>query len=108
MGMFDWYQPSEKLQCPVCKVELKEWQGKDSICALLLWKQGQPFPDSTLHDEEIEMPEEIRRTWRLPVKFEFYASDCEKHRVTAEGKTENGVWIETRISFVEELGKRHY
>lgn len=103
--MFDYYQPSEKLQCPICKVKLEEWQGKDAECALLLWKQGQPFPSSTTDDEEVEMPEENRQTW-LPEKFEFYSYDCEKHCVTAEGKTEDGVWTTSRISFVEEIGKR--
>ncbi len=108
MGMFDYYQLNEKLQCPVCKIELSEWQGKDANCALLLWKQGQSFPESTLQDEEIEMPEEIRRTWRLPEKFRIYSYDCEKHCVWVEGKTQDGVWTDSRISLVEEVGKMRY
>ena len=107
MGMFDYYQPSEKIFCPDCKIELGDWQGKDSICALLLWKQGQCFPESTLHDEEIEMPEEVRRTWRLPEKFTFYSYDCEKHCVWVEGKTENEVWVANRVVFVEDLEKKY-
>jgi hypothetical protein len=106
MGMLDYYQPSEKIHCPICKIELKDWQGKDANCALLLWKQGQPYPDSTLHDEEIEMPEEVRRTWRLPQKFVFYSHDCEKHCVYVEGQTKNEVWFDNCIILVEDLEKK--
>ena len=105
--MFDYYQPTEKIECPVCKIELKEWQGKDAVCALLLWKQGQSYPESTIHDEEIEMPEEIRRTWCLPEKFTFYSYDCEKHCVWVEGKTENEIWTKNRIILVEDLERRN-
>lgn len=107
MGWFDYYQPTEKIQCPVCKIDLHDWQSKDGISALLLWKQGQPFPESTLQDEEIEMPEEIRRTWRLPDKFVFYSYTCEKHCVYAEGRTENGVWVNNKIVLVEDLEKQN-
>ncbi len=108
MGMFDYYQLSEKILCPVCNVELKEWQGKDADCALLLWKQGQSYPESSaLLDEETEMPEEIRRTWRLPEKFVFYSYDCEKHCVYVEGQTVNEVWVNNRIVLVEDLEKKY-
>jgi hypothetical protein len=108
MGMFDYYQPGGKIQCPVCMVELKDWQGKDADCALLIWKQGQPYPDvSASRDEEIEFPEEVRRTWRLPEKFTFYSYDCEKHCVWVEGRTENDVWVDNQIILVEDIEKRN-
>ena len=108
MGMFDWYQPSEKLQCPVCKITLTEWQGKDAACGLFVWKQSESSPVSQLVDEEVALLDEDRRKQRLPEKFVLYSYDCEKHCVMTEGKTENGVWTDTRISFVEEVGKRCY
>ena len=59
MGMFDYYQPSEKIFCPFCNVELNEWQGKDADCALLLWKQGQSYPEySALICEEMKIPKD--------------------------------------------------
>ena len=44
MGMFDWYEPSGALSCPVCSAELSEWQGKDGPCALFVWQQGFAVP----------------------------------------------------------------
>ncbi len=40
MEMFDYYQPTEKIKCPKCGYQLKEWQGKDGHCALLVWQQN--------------------------------------------------------------------
>ncbi len=103
MGMFDWYQPSEELQCPICKVPLKEWQGKDALCALALWQQGYSAPVNQLVDEECKMPEEIRDTWRLPEQFKIYSYDCGKHCTTAEGRTEGRVWVRTDIISVQTI-----
>ena len=97
MGWFDWYQPIEDLRCPICKVALKEWQGKDGQCALAIWRQGHSAPVGQMVDDEVKMPQEIIDTWRLPETFEIYSYDCGKHCVIAEGRIEGEIWALTKI-----------
>ena len=97
MGMFDWYKPAEDLQCPVCKVSLNKWQGKDGENALFLWSEGSAAPVDQPVEEEWKISEAARAQFRLPEEFEIYSYDCEKHRVTAKCKTRSGTWCETEL-----------
>ena len=95
MGMFDWYKPSREIECPVCGVVLKEWQGKDGPSALFVWCEGQESPVDQPIDEEAKLSEEARRAFRLPEEFEIYSYDCLHHLVLAKCRTRDGVWSET-------------
>jgi hypothetical protein len=101
MGMFDWYRPNQNFECPICRVGLNEWQGKDGPCALFVWREGEVSPLEQPIDEECKLPEEARNTFRLPESFEIYSYDCGRHRVSANCVAKNGVWSETHITAVE-------
>lgn len=104
--MFDWYKPTQHLECPVCKVALNEWQGKDGPNALFVWREGEISPIDQPIDEECQISEEVRGTFRLPEEFEIYSYDCERHRVSAKCITKDGVWSETNIIAAEDTGRR--
>ena len=39
MGMFDYYEPSERFTCATCGQPLEDqWQGKGGTNALLVWR----------------------------------------------------------------------
>lgn len=97
MGMFDWYRPRAEIQCPECGMPLKEWQGKDGPRALFVWSEGERWPIDQLVEEEWKLPEDERRKFELPIEFLIYSYDCDKHVVSAKGKTIDGVWSETTI-----------
>jgi hypothetical protein len=100
MGMFDWYRPSEQLECPVCRTPLREWQGKSAHCALFVWQEGAAGPVDQLCDDDCRALPEVARASRLPAAFEIYSYDCGRHRVTAECVAVSGVWTKTRIAEV--------
>ena len=100
MGMFDWYKPVPNLECPVCKVALDCWQGKDGACALFIWQQGTAFPISQEADD-CNVDETDKLKFRLPETFRIY-TNCEKHWIEAECKCENETWIETVIKKIED------
>ena len=58
MGMFDWYKPCGEIECPVCGVVLKEWQGKDGPNALFVWREEEGAPVDQLIDEDAKISEE--------------------------------------------------
>ena len=104
MGMFDWYEPIPDLECPVCKVNLSDWQGKDGACGLFVWRQGIAFAiDQKGDDCNIDERERIK--FRLPETFRIY-TNCENHWIEAECKTENAIWSETIIKEVEDYPKK--
>ena len=104
MGMFDSYKPVPELECPICKIVLDDWQGKDSECGLFVWKQGIAFP--VRQDAgNCNIDENERLKLRLPESFEIY-TNCENHWIEAEWKTENGIWIETISKKIEEHTKK--
>ena len=97
MGMFDWYKPCGEIECPVCGVVLKEWQGKNGPNALLVWSEGEGAPVDQPIDEDAKISEEARRAFRLPEEFEIYSYDCQHHRVLAKCRTRDGIWSATSI-----------
>jgi hypothetical protein len=100
MGMFDWYQPYPPLSCPVCGIELKEWQGKEGPCALFVWRQGTAGPVDQLVEAECRLSDDRLMGWRLPETFFIYSYDCERHMVLATGNCTQGTWTSTRIAEV--------
>jgi hypothetical protein len=104
MGMFDWYRPSGELECPVCGVVLKEWQGKDGPNALFVWSEGEEVPVDQPIDEDAKISEEARRAFRLPQEFQIYSYDCQSHRVLAECRTRDDIWSETSILSATAIG----
>ena len=100
MGMFDWYEPDQELQCPVCGAALSEWQGKDGECALFVWGEGEKHPiDQAIDDEDVRLAAEDYVYATLPEQFEIYSYDCSLHQpiVAACSTDDNGVWSQTRI-----------
>ncbi len=103
MGMFDWYQPRGLRACPVCGSPLREWQGKDGPCGLLVWEQGQAAPVEQRCDPEWQMDPEALSRVRLPERFVFYSHDCPAHIIEAEGRTCDEVWTEAVLLTVKGL-----
>ena len=97
MGMFDWYKPSGRIECPICGLELKEWQGKAGPNGLFVWSEGEAAPVDQPIDEDARIPVEARRAFRLPDEFEIYSYDCQRHCVLAKCRTREGVWSETNV-----------
>ena len=102
--MFDWYKPSQNLECPVCKVALFEWQGKGGPNGLFIWREGELSPVDQLVDDDCKISQDARGSFRLPENFEIYSYDCERHRVLANCVTRDGAWSETNIVAVTDLG----
>src|SRR5262249_23486857 len=96
MGMFDYFCPDPALHCPECGTELDEFQGKDGPCVLFVWRQSWDSPAAQRVDDDCAASAEVRRTARLPQRFEFYAacSHC-KGWVTFTGFCSAGVWSES-------------
>ena len=109
MGMFDWYEPTDTLGCPVCGRALAEWQGKDGPCGLFVWRQGTPQPiDQRVSDECRISAEEVARL-RLPGEFVIYASCCGgEFSVEARCKTAGGIWSTTSLMTPDEVDELHY
>ncbi len=98
MGMFDWYIPEPKLNCPVCNTQMEEWQGKDSSCCLLVWRQGTRHPIDQNVDEECRISEKELSAIRLPEAFTIYANDCQcPYFVVAHCYSPNGAWLKTEV-----------
>jgi hypothetical protein len=98
MGMFDLYQPRERIRCPECSTDLVEWQGKDGPCGLFLWKEGHPAPISQDVDEEIRLTDAMREQLRLPRAFTIYSYDCPRHQpIDASCEAPDGVWVSTKV-----------
>ena len=76
MGMFDYYEPSERFSCSTCGEPLRDrWQGKDGINALLVWREGQAAPIGYAEavPPESRIDEEPIASWRLPGEFDITA-----------------------------------
>jgi hypothetical protein len=98
MGMFDWYQPTGRLRCPVDGHLLVTWQGKDGPCAFFLWREGVAHPVDQLADEEVRLSAAQREQWTLPARFIIYSYDCPAHHpVEAICTTHNSIWSSTKI-----------
>ena len=103
MGMFDYYRPTNTLECPICRVPLTEWLGGDGPCALLVWQQGIAAPIGQTTEEENKLAPSRREQFRLPPKFWICSYDCEVHCVKAECTAPDGTWAEVRISEASDL-----
>jgi hypothetical protein len=104
MGFFDTYVPRPALQCPVCHTELRDWQGKDGPCLLLVWTQGSREPQPT--DLEIDRSS----LSVLPDEFLIYSYDCAcfDRRVEAVGRCVDGVWQSTEFLTADLVERFHY
>ena len=99
MGMFDRYRPEPPLKCPVCQVDLEEWQGKDGPCGLFVWQQNHSAPVDQLIDKDARLDPAALAKKRLPDEFRLYSFDCFTHgRIDAIGRCRGGRWVETEIT----------
>jgi hypothetical protein len=89
MGMFDWYRPKPPLKCPVCGIELMEWQGV-------------PYPVDQPVEEECRLEENERKLFRLPDTFSIHSYDCKRHKVTARCGVNDGTWIAAWVAEVKD------
>jgi hypothetical protein len=98
MSMFDYFQPASQLHCPVCQRALREWQGKDGPCGLLIWAQGVPGPIGQAVPEEVRVDQADLQRKRLPSSFAIYSYDCPEHQpIEADCLAEEGVWVSTKL-----------
>jgi len=105
MGMFDWYRPAAASTCPVCGDPLDGWQGKEGPNALLVWAEGSAAPvDQRADDEWKPMLEHRWKDKGLPDEFEIHTFDDHDHWVSATCTAVDGVWRETRIVEVRDMG----
>ncbi len=96
--MFDWYEPQPALSCPECGAPLVQWQGKEGPRGSFVWRQGVTAPVDQRADEGVRLPEDRRRTFRLPGTFCFYSYDCAEHRpIDARGTCVEGTWHRTEL-----------
>jgi hypothetical protein len=103
MGMFDSYVPQPMLKCPVCGEDLRDWQGKDGPCLLLVWRQGVRRPRAT--DLEVDID-----ALSLPSEFlvRSHSCDCFEYGIEAVGRCVDGVWRETRFLTADLLEHFYY
>jgi hypothetical protein len=98
MGMFDWYEPTEPLRCPVCRQALREWQGADGPCALVVWRQGRLSPIAQRVESEYKISESQIADLRLPQTFHIHSQDCPcRFSVEAVCHTFQGVWTSATV-----------
>jgi hypothetical protein len=96
MGMFDLYEPSNELRCPVDGRLLINWHGKEGPCALFVWRQGSPHPVAQMVDEEIRLGPVEWQNWSLLSEFTIQCFDCPDHQpVLAFCTAPQGVWMTT-------------
>jgi hypothetical protein len=90
MGLFDTFVPQPALPCPVCRKELRAWQGYYGPCLLLVWTQGIGHPQAT--DLHVDVDGVA-----LPDEFLIYSRDCAcfDHGVEAVGRCVDGLWQST-------------
>jgi hypothetical protein len=99
MSLFDWYQPADKLRCPVCDSPLSEWQGKDGPCGLFVWREGVKHPvDQLVGAEESRWSPEEWSQFTLPSTFTIRSYDCPNHRpIVAVGEAPDEIWSSTVV-----------
>ena len=98
MGLYDCYIPDPPIDCPLCGTKLVEWQGKDSLCFLLRWKQNIKGPIRSESREGALPPRPEEDEYLLPDQFEIYSYDCPIHQpITAWGKAPEGIWLTTEV-----------
>ena len=105
MGMFDYFDPDPELPCPACATPLTEWQSKDGLDALFVWRQGNPAPVEQRVDEEVRLLPEQLAQQRLPDgPLEFYTScsNCEQ-RIDAWGVVQDGVWTSAIVETADNI-----
>ena len=102
MGLFDWYEPTPAVLCPVCGQTLEGWQGKDSENGLFLWRQGHASPVDQLVDDDCRIDLTIRETLRLPQSFTIYTDGCAcQRRIEAMCTCVGNVWSRTELVTAE-------
>ena len=96
--MFDFYRPVPELHCPDCATPLKDWQGLEGPCLLLVWQQGQIAPVAHQVVEESRLGREVLATLRLPDEFDIY-TNCDQcgRWIAARGRCLNGGWSESEV-----------
>jgi len=98
MGMFDLYEPSGELRCPIDGCPLLNWQGKDGPCALFVWRQGSLHPVAQNVDEEARLAIKERQQWTLPPEFTIQCFDCPDHLpILARCTAPQGIWTTTTL-----------
>ena len=99
MGMFDWYQPAETVNCPTCHEPVEStWQGKDGPNGLFVWRQGHRASVDQLVDDVVRWSATELSRFSLPGSFAIYA-DCPRgHWVVGEGRSLDSVWVETSFA----------
>ncbi len=94
--MFDWYEPDGLNRCPSCGAPVKNWQGKDGRCILLVFRQGHRNPVEHRVDEDARSPLPIDE--RLPPVFGFYGACANAHWLDATGYCdESALWVRSEL-----------
>ena len=70
--MFDEYQPRHQLVCPVCRLPVEGWQGKQGLNVRVRWLEGGRWPVETV--EEQGRDKEFMTRFSLPAEFEIIRS----------------------------------
>jgi hypothetical protein len=90
--MFDEYEPTPAIRCSACGGEVRDWQGKDGPCLLLIWRQGVAAPLGQRSDPEWHVAIEHLR---LPAEFAIGGScRCGRHN-EAFCQSVDGTWART-------------
>jgi len=100
--MFDWFEPVPAIDCPLCGERLDDWQGKDAVNLLLVWRQGVAAAVDWRVPPEVQVPQTFKDR-RLPARFAISKIDSKDHRIKAAGLAPDGVWSATELISVTQL-----
>ena len=109
MGMFDYYEPLPELVCPRCGQVLSGWQGGDSECALLVWRQGEKHPLAQQVPAECRLTDEDLKRFVLPEEFSIctHCTCSSRFLIEAIGQACEGLWIQTDLIQPADIEKRY-
>lgn len=97
MGMYDEYEPSPPIACPICATPAT-YQGKDGPNALLLWRQGEKHPVDQPIDADARINPVRYQEFRLPDAFEI-SGFCERgHMFSVVCRCQDGTWTSAELS----------
>jgi hypothetical protein len=103
MGLFDYYEPDPPIECPKCGGRLVGWQGRDTLPALFVWRQGVAEPIDQRVDPDIRALPEKMAALRVSSEFWIYGGECEcgfrfdNARFRVRCTAPDGVWRTTEI-----------
>ena len=113
MGIYDYFEPDPKIDCPRCPGKLIGWTGRWLGASFFVWKQGVPAPIEHRVDDEHRLSPERLAMLRLSAGVDLDRNHCEECKYYFRSPViefiplvVDGVWVDTLISPTPKVGKR--